>query len=114
MSEAPFTISLKRDVVFQKFLAKAILRECEVFFNTLDGESSVGFVTGLDNEWVQISSKERSVDGEYRSVLVQIVAIASFGETGQKLYKLDEKIQQDVHKWANVITNVSRTALATS
>lgn len=72
------------DSVFINALITRVAKEKEVIFRTFSGAEHVGFVTGLDHEWIQLTTTD-----DCAFDMVQIVNIESFTETKKSLRSLN-------------------------
>jgi hypothetical protein len=72
------------DSVFINALITRVAKEKEVKFRTFSGAEHIGFVTGLDHEWVQLTTTD-----DCAFDMVQIVNIESFTETKNNLRTLN-------------------------
>lgn len=100
-----FTIALEADEGFQKFLARKIALEVELKFSV--GRSTyLGFVTGLDEDWVQITTSD-----EQRAVLLNISSIDSIEDTGVKLNTASIEVATKIRGYARSLRAVADTAL---
>lgn len=81
------TFALQDDRMFLNTLVIRIAKEKEVRLTTIDGSQRIGFIAGLDNEWIQLTTTEKQ-----QLVLINIVNISIIEETGESIrsLKLDE------------------------
>lgn len=104
--------ALPGDKMFTNTVIIRVAKEKEVFFDTLSGKTHVGFVTGLDHEWIAITTTF-----EQRLVLINIVNIEAWGETGRSLEKTklsddpqeDETIKMQIRTYSYTVYNKART-----
>lgn len=80
--------ALTDDLMFINALVTRIAKEKEVTFITFSGAVHTGFITGLDNDWIQLTTTEVLAFD-----MVQIVNVESWCETGQNL-RIMEKIAE--------------------
>lgn len=72
--------ALADDHMFLNTLIHRIAKEKEVRFFTIDGTISEGFITGLDEEWIQITTTQNQT-----LVLINIMNITKIEETGESI-----------------------------
>lgn len=99
-----FTIALEGDESFQKFLARKIELGAQLEFN-LPRRTIVGFVTGIDSEWIQVAELP-SLD----SVQVRANSIHYVRDTGCRLEDLQPGDAAEIRKYARAITARARRA----
>lgn len=99
--------ALSDDSLFINALVTRIAKEKEVMFRTFSGEEHIGFITGLDHEWVQLTTTE-----DCAFDMIQIVNIESFSETKRSLRSKDlgiPELQRDrIREFANIIYKKAR------
>jgi hypothetical protein len=78
------TFALGDDRMFLNTLVHRIAKEKEVKLTMIDNVTRIGFITGLDEEWIQITTTE----GQHL-VLLNIVNISVIEETGQNLREME-------------------------
>lgn len=100
------SFALNDDSMFINALVTRIAKEKEVRFRTFSGEEHVGFITGLDHEWIQLTTTEDcSFD------MIQIVNIESFSETNISLRsrEISDAQKERIREFANIIYKKART-----
>lgn len=64
------SIGLKNDQILQRYLMRRIHREAEFKVVEMDGNVQIGFITGLDDKCLQMSTSPEHAADEPRSVLL--------------------------------------------
>lgn len=82
-SEDDFSVALLHDSMFQRVIAKRVVRRSELIFHLLDGTTRQGWVTGLDEKYLQLTDRDLTMQ------VVQLDKIVGFAETGTKFYEAD-------------------------
>lgn len=103
-----FTIALQGDEGFQRFLARKVILEAELEVGT-SGEIYRGFVTGLDSEWLQITTTK-----DQDAILLRLGAVEHIRDTGSRLDSLPSDAASRVRKFARTISRVAEQSLAAS
>lgn len=96
-------IGLNDDQIMQRWLARRIFRESEFAVVTRDGASTVGWVTGLDDRCVQLSTSPSGPTDEPRSVLVFWGFVARIEETGRRLDDLDYENRSKIRSYSHAL-----------
>lgn len=102
------TVSLPDDEMWQSFVAIRVVRKSLLEFTTVNGEKVEGFITGIDDDWLQITTRHG-----LNAVLLHISNISKVMETGQKLMSLfesNEYSQDDVRKVEKFSANTRAAA----
>lgn len=100
------TFALRDDRMFLNTLVHRIAKEKEVRIVSIGGVERVGFITGLDEEWLQITTTEQQ-----NLALINIVNIIVLEETGNSLRtmkfsddeEIDAKIKQAIKTYCMTI-----------
>jgi hypothetical protein len=79
-----FSIALPEDQMFTRVLIGRIARQKELKVTTISGKEVVGFIIGLDHEWLQLTTTVGQMQ-----VIVQLLNVASIEETGLALWNMD-------------------------
>lgn len=97
--------ALEDDSLFINALITRIAKEKEVCFVTFSGEIHTGFITGLDHDWVQLTTTE-----DCGFDMLQIVNIESFSETRRSLRSRDipEENKERIKEYAAIIYKKAR------
>ncbi len=119
LSKPDSTVNIRRsdfalpdDTMFINTIILRVAKEKEVTFVTVSGLEHTGFITGIDDEWIQITTTK-----DRRLVLLNILNVESIEETGKTIRSVDlsredkERIKKyalTVYVKAKEITRVSR------
>ena len=109
MEESEFMKSqmvLPDETYFEKFIATQIFKEYETRILTDAGDEFVGYITGLDKKWLQIT---KSVD--WKASLVRRDGITEIVGTGNSLRDVADEQQSKVRGWAFAIRRSSEEYL---
>ncbi|AEQ21062.1 conserved hypothetical protein [Rhodococcus phage E3] len=99
-----FTIALEGDEGFQKFLARKIELGAQLEFS-VPGWDVTGFVTGIDSQWLQVSTVP-----SLEPVQIRIGSVRYVRDTGRRLEDLKSEDAAEVRKYARAITARARRA----
>lgn len=80
-------ISLPADEIMQKYLVRRIYREIELRLVEMDGTAHVGFITGMDERCIQLSTSPILPQDEPRSILL-FWPLRRIEETGNRIDSL--------------------------
>lgn len=83
MTNPPFTVALPGDSMWQRAIAKRVVRKVEVSFALLDGTSISGWVTGLDENWLQLTDRRLEMH------IISLDKVVALTETGFKFHEVD-------------------------
>lgn len=95
-------IGLKADQIMQRYLVRRIHREVEFKIVETDGHEHVGFITGFDEECIQISTTPRNDVEEPRAVLV-FWPIRRIEETGETIEHLDHESKSKIRSYGHAL-----------
>lgn len=102
MSGDPINIGLKRDQIMQRFLARRIWKEAELRVVETDGTEHVGFITGLDDRCLQMSTSPVHIADEPHAVLV-FWPVRRIEETGRRLDELAHEHVSKIRTYGSVL-----------
>lgn len=95
-------ISLPRDEIMQRFLARRIWKEAELKVVEIDGTEHIGFITGLDDRCLQMSTSPAHVADEPHAVLV-FWPVRRIEETGRRLDELAHEHVSKIRTYGSVL-----------
>ncbi|WP_267716704.1 hypothetical protein [Streptomyces sp. CoH17] len=87
-------IALGADEMFQRAVARRVVFGSELLFTTANGREYRGFPTGLDEDWIQITTT-----ADQTAVWLSLQQIVSMEETGKKIKDFDPVIQEKINKF---------------
>lgn len=103
---SPISVAMQDDQLQQRWIANRVKREAEVRTVQFDGETTIGFITGLDTGSIQMSETryldEDGVMIEHKrpkSVLVPRAG-TKLEETGKKLQDYPYPVKSAIRGWA--------------
>lgn len=99
-------VALDGDELFQKFVARKVVKSQELRVETVHGSTFVGFLTGLDEEWFQLTTTIG-----YSAVLLRLANITSLTPTGRSIKNLSERERERVEGYAFAIKKSSEEVL---
>lgn len=102
-------LSLEEDQLFQKFVGRAATKQHEVRFVSLDLDY-VGFVTGLDEDWIQLTltgTDHKSPD-RLASTLLRLSNLSAVSETGRTVADLSENEAAQVRSFTSLFRKISQ------
>lgn len=86
--------ALPDDLMFTNTIIQRVAKQKEIVVTSVSGKTHVGFITGIDREWIQLTTTQTQ-----RLVLLNLLNIETIEETGFSLrtVKLDlnEKEQEE-------------------
>lgn len=95
-------IGLKNDQIMQRYLVRRIFKESEFIVKEFDGDTTTGFITGLDDRCIQMSTTPRHEADEPLSVLI-FWPIRKISETGRKLDALEHEHRSNIRRWSHAL-----------
>jgi len=98
----PINISLRKDQILQRFLARRIWKENELRVIEVDGTDHTGFITGLDERCIQMSTTPAHQADEPHSVLL-FWPVRRIEETGRHLEDLDYEHVSRIRSFGQVL-----------
>ena len=101
------SIGLPGDQIMQRYLVRRIFREAEFRFQLSDGSLREGFITGFDEDFMQVSTS----DEPPRALLLKRTAIVEIGETGQRLADKAPALQERIRQYSSALRNACERAL---
>jgi hypothetical protein len=95
-----YDFALDADTMFQRSMAKRIQRFVELEFKTADSISYRGYITGLDEDWLQIFDRETSLN-----IWLNLCQLVSVSETGLTLRdsNLDDETKLLIENFTSAI-----------
>ncbi len=86
--------------MFLNTIIQRVAKEKEVIVYTIGGLDRIGFITGLDQEWLQLTTTD-----EQKLVLIQLLNIDFIEETGNTIrtIKADKEQVAEIKKYAQTI-----------
>ena len=78
------SIALPDDQMWTRVMVGRIARQKELKVTTISGKEVVGFVIGLDHEWLQMTTTAGQVQ-----TVIQLLNVVAIEETGIALWNLD-------------------------
>lgn len=103
----PVSIGLPGDQIMQRYLVRRIFREAEFRFQLSDGSVREGFITGFDEDFMQVSTSDETP----RALLLQRSAILEIGETGKRLADKPPMLQERIRQYSAALRNACERAL---
>lgn len=104
-------LALDADQMFQKAIAAAAKDQHELRFEAMD-RAYIGFVTGLDKDWVRITETDSGVTTDrLRRILIQRPSIISLAETGRTIADLSSAEATQVKSYSGVFRKAARGEL---
>lgn len=100
---------LPDETYFEKFLATLIAKEYETRILTDAGDEFVGYVTGLDQKWLQVTKSS-----DLKASLVRREGITEIVGTGVSLRDVPDEEQSKVRGWAYAIRKAAEEYLESS
>ena len=111
VNEPTVQVGLQGDQVFQKYIATTARKIREIRFACVDA-IYIGFVTGLDREWVQLAL---TFEGEnvtnLERTLVRLENICSVRETGRGIEDLKPLQAEATRKYTSLFRKISNGEL---
>lgn len=104
-------IGLKSDQIMQRYLVRRIHREVEFKIVETDGTEHVGFITGFDEECIQLSTTPRNEVEEPRAVLV-FWPIRRIEETGETVDHLTHEAKTKIRRYSHALRSECQRTLA--
>ena len=95
-------IGLKNDQIMQRYLVRRIHRETEFIVKEFDGETVTGFITGLDDKCLQMSTTPQHEADEPRAVLI-FWPIRKIGETGRRIDALEHEHKSKIRTYSHAL-----------
>lgn len=105
-------IGLQSDQIMQKYLVRRIFREVEFRVKEIDGQVTVGYITGFDSKVLQMSTAPASEDDEPKSVLI-FWPIARIEETGRRLEDLQHEHRSAIRSYSHALRSQCESVLNT-
>lgn len=92
MSVDVHTVSLSEDEMWQSFVAIRAVRKSLLEITTVSGDVIEGFITGIDEDWIQLTSR-----GNYEAILINLGNISHTKDTSKTLMGLfhEEEISME-------------------
>lgn len=100
-------IAYPENQLSQRYYAARSLQSKEVVFYMSDGRDVKGFVTGLDDDVVQVCAGE-----EMKASLLYIPHIVQVLETGETIDTMPSRMQEDLRKYTRIFRRVSENELS--
>ncbi len=100
VSERKASFALPNAQMFINTIIQRVSKEKEVTIVTVSGNEHTGFITGIDEEWCQITSSE-----EQQLVLLNLLNIESVEETGKSLstIELGEEAKERIKIYSSTV-----------
>lgn len=92
-------IALVEDQALQRFLVRRVYRSAEFRIGLKSGREHVGYVTAIDEEWLQLST---AVD-DPKAIVIRLDAIEDIEETGEKLTRFPTETQELIHQYSRAL-----------
>ncbi len=108
------SIALPDDQMFTRLMIGRIARQKELRVSTISGKETVGFVIGLDHEWLQMTTTAGQI-----LTVVQLLNVVSIEETGTALWNLEVETheglggkegKEQIERYTQVIYEKARDA----
>lgn len=96
------SIGLKNDQIMQRYLVRRIHREVEFLIKEIDGQETIGFITGFDDKCIQMSTTPRHEADEPHSVLI-FWPIRRIEETGRLVDDLDHDHKSKIRSYSHAL-----------
>ena len=103
----PNSLSLREDQVLQRVVAQKIIRGYALSFKVASGDTLLGFVTGLDEFWIQIWEIATK-----KLVLLHLANIVSVSETDTSIRDLDNNSRDTVRGFQTAMKFVSKDVVS--
>jgi hypothetical protein len=110
---ADIQIGMRRDQIMQRYLARRIFQERELAIVDATGEERIGFITGIDDEVIQMSVIPDGDESDPRAALVSRYQMTSIEETGRKLTDLPEGVRVKIRDYGSILRAKCHQALTT-
>lgn len=104
-------IGLNNDQIFQRYLVRRIHREVEFKIVETDGTEHIGFITGFDEECIQISTTPRNEVEDPRAVLV-FWPIRRIEETGETIEHLAHEAKSRIRSYSHALRSQCEKTLS--
>ena len=101
-TEGDVNIGLRHDQIMQRYLVRRIFREVEFRVKEADGTETAGYITGLDDRCIQLSTAPAFEGDEPRSVLI-FWPVARIEETGRRLSDLDHEHRSRIRSYSHAL-----------
>lgn len=95
-------IGLQSDQILQRYLVRRIHREVEFKIVETDGTEHIGFITGFDEECMQISTTPRNDVEEPRAILI-FFPLRRIEETGETIEHLDHEAKGKIRSYSHAL-----------
>ena len=103
-------ISLQSDQILQRYLVRRIFREVEFRIKEIDGNVTVGYITGFDTKCIQLSTAPVTENEDPRSVLI-FWPIARIEETGRRLEDLSHEHRSAIRGYSHALKSQCESVL---
>lgn len=104
-------IGLASDQIMQRYLVRRIHREVEFKIVETDGTEHIGFITGFDEECIQISTTPRDQSEEPRAVLI-FWPLRRIEETGETIEHLEHEAKAKIRSYSHALRKQCEKTLA--
>ena len=91
----------------QRYYAARALQSKEIVFYMSDGRDVKGFITGLDDDAVQVCAGD-----EMKASLLYIPHIIQVVETGNTIDTMPKEMQEDLRRFTRIFRRVAENELA--
>lgn len=93
--------ALPDDQMFTNTIIQRVARQKEILVTSVSGKSHIGFITGIDREWIQLTTTQTQ-----RLVLLNLLNIETIEETGFSLHTvvLDLSVKEQEEAKARIKT----------
>lgn len=103
-------IGLPDDQILQRYLVRRIFREIEFRVREVDGTETVGYITGLDDKCLQMSTSPVHAADEPRSVLI-FWPVSRIEETGRRLDDLEHDHRSKIRSYSHALRSQCQIVL---
>ncbi|QGJ94931.1 RNA binding protein [Gordonia phage RedWattleHog] len=102
-------LGLEGNQVLQKYLAKKSVEMAELRFEC-NVASYTGFVTGLDQEWVKLTSTDS--EDNLNPILLRLDSVNSVSETGRRMYDMGRQDAEQIKAFTGLFRKASNGELS--
>lgn len=100
-------ITLQNDQILQRYLARRIWKEREFLVTLTNGERTLGFITGIDERGIQMSTSEANPN----AVFLYHTGIVKIEATKRRISSLPYEWQEKIRMYAHALQLVCSKAL---
>lgn len=97
------SIRLSGETLFERFVIQTILLDSEVSIRISSGSMIKGFITGIDEHWIQITDSQK-----FTSKMIQISSVQEFLKTNKRISGLPKDQKDKMKAMTHALRNRCR------